>query len=263
MTTFTRMGARIALFTLVTGATLGFAQSDPPFAGRWKLNLAKSDLGQLTTTYATVSGGYKVTVDGMSYSISSDGTPARTPWGFMQSLTVVDPSTFVVVATLEGKLLGRDTIRIAPGGRTLSISGIAMKANGEGSANQTTMRRVGRGSGLAGKWQADKMTSSSPGVLDLSMKGADVIVLAFPDANGACEGRFDGKDNPVSGTMFDKGWTCAFASRTSHGFHVLFKKDGQPMYRAAYIATADGRTLNETSGAVATREKVKLVYERQ
>src|SRR5437870_2728486 len=54
--------------------------SDLPYAGKWKVNLAKSDFGQTTVTYESMSGGeMKVTIDGLSYTFKADGKIIRLP----------------------------------------------------------------------------------------------------------------------------------------------------------------------------------------
>ena len=45
-----------------------------PYGGKWKLNVAKSDFGQLTLVYEALPGGaYKGTMDGLSFTFTLDG----------------------------------------------------------------------------------------------------------------------------------------------------------------------------------------------
>ena len=60
---------------LVGLAALTYAAADP-YVGKWKLNPAKSDFGQLTATYEQLpGGGYKATMDGLSYTFTMDNNP--------------------------------------------------------------------------------------------------------------------------------------------------------------------------------------------
>jgi hypothetical protein len=71
--------------TLLVAVLLGMSPAllradDPPYAGTWKLNPAKSDFGEQTVTYEeTGSGEMKVTGDGQSYTFKADGKDYPTP----------------------------------------------------------------------------------------------------------------------------------------------------------------------------------------
>ena len=44
---------------------------------------------------------------------------------------------------------------------------------------------------------------------------------------------------------------------------LMIKKDAKPFFKVSYTVAADGKTMTETGGAVATGEKIKIVYDRQ
>ena len=61
-------------FMVVLAAAASLAAADLPYAGKWKINLAKSDFGETTITIAqTGSGQMQYTADGMSYTFRIDG----------------------------------------------------------------------------------------------------------------------------------------------------------------------------------------------
>lgn len=58
----------------VLTASVTLSAADPPYAGKWKMNPAKSDLGQMTVTYEQLpSGDMQATIDGQSYKFRMDG----------------------------------------------------------------------------------------------------------------------------------------------------------------------------------------------
>ena len=256
------MRTRLAVVALLATASNGLAQPDAPYVGKWKVNLEKSNFGQLTIMYEAVDGGFDVSMDGASYRITTDGKPAKTPWGSMQSLSSVDANTYVAVNRLDGKLLGTDTMRISADGRRLTIDSRVMKASGEASTDRVTLRRISGTSGLAGKWQAENVKSNAPSSLHIAAKPGG-LVLTFVDQNGVCDATFGGAESAVTGPMFDKGWTCAVTANGERGFGLTITRDGKPMYKSVFTVSADGRTLTETGGAIATSEKVTVVYDRQ
>ena len=244
---------------VVLASTVAAAMADPPYVGKWKLNTAKSDFGQLTATYETVAGGgFKATMDGVSYTFKVDGMPVATPWGTMASWKAINTTTWEIASTASGKPFSTDTVRLSPDGKTMTIdSKMAL-----GATSSTTFTRVSGGPGLAGTWKAAKM-STGAGIVEISAKGTDGIVLRLADMGATCDGKLDGKPNQATGPAFPTGWTCAFTKNGANGFTVAFNKDGKPMYSSTFTASADGKTLTEAGGSVNTKEKTKAVYDRQ
>ena len=258
------MHSSFAVAGIVVIGTAAFTASDPPYIGQWKANLDKSDLGQVTVLYeATPGGGYKATMDGVSYNFRTDGKDTPTPWGSTAAWSSIDATSWQVVNRANGKLVSTDTVKVSPDGKTLSVRSTMMKASGETSDNEMTLNRVSGGPGLAGKWQASNLQSSSPGSMNIAAKGSDGLTITFVDQNGVCDAKLDGKDVAATGPMWPKGWTCALSRHGENAFDLAWKKDGKSMYKYTYTASADGKTLTEEGGAAAASEKTKVVFERQ
>jgi hypothetical protein len=244
---------------ILLASSVAAATADPAYVGKWKLNSAKSDFGQLTATYeAAPGGGFKATIDGLSYTFTTDGKPVATPWGTMASWKAVNATTWEVSNTANGKPFGTDTMKLSADGKTITID----SKTAQGATSTTTFTRVSGGPGLAGTWKAAKM-STSAGILEIGAKGADGIVLKMADMGASCEGKLDGKPNPTTGAAFPSGWTCAFTKDGANGFTVAFNKDGKAMYSSTYTASADGKTLTEAGSAANSKEKTKVVYDKQ
>ena len=59
---------------ILLAAALSAVASEPPYAGTWKTNFAKSDFGETTVTYEQLpSGEMQATSDGLSYKFKLDG----------------------------------------------------------------------------------------------------------------------------------------------------------------------------------------------
>jgi len=244
---------------VVLAATVSAATADPAYVGKWKLNTAKSDFGQLTATYEAVpGGGFKATMDGLSYTFKIDGQPVATPWGTMQSWKAVNATTWEATATANGKPFSTDTVKLAADGKTMTID----SKTATGAVSSSTWTRTAGGPGLAGTWKAAKMATGA-GIVEISAKGTDGIVLKLADMGATCDGKLDGKPNPATGAAFPTGWTCTFTKAGANGFAVAFNKDGKAMYASTFTASADGKTLTENAGAVNSKEKTRSVYDRQ
>lgn len=259
MRTLLRVAGIVLLGSAITAQT-----TNPPYAGTWKLNTAKSDFGQLTATYEAVpGGGFKASMDGVSYTFKIDGKEFPTPWGVTTSWRAIDASTWEATQKTGGKLFSTDIVKISPDGKTMTVTSKVVQASGGTADNTMTFTRVSGGPGLAGTWRAAKMSSTAPGLLDVSVKGTNGITFKWVDQAATCDGAFDGKSHPATGPTWPAGWTCAFAKSGANGFSVTFSKDGKSMYSSTFTVAADGKTMTEVGGGTNTSEKMKAVYERR
>jgi hypothetical protein len=237
--------------------------ADPPFAGTWKLNPAKSDFGETTVTYETLAGGQiKATANGQSYTFAADNKDYPTPWGNTAAWKSIDPNTWEVTIKTNAKVVSTATLKLAPDGKTLTEDAKNLRA-GEVTNDTAVYQRVSGSSGLAGKWKTKNLKIGSPGSVKISTSGSDGVTLTFVEEKGTCSARFDGKDHPATGPVWPSGWTCVAAKSGASALDVTWKKDGKVMFKDTFTASADGKTLTDVSSTPTTTEKVKAVYERQ
>jgi hypothetical protein len=242
---------------------LGVA-AEAPYAGKWKMNTAKSDFGETSMTYEQMpDGGMKATMDGQSYTFKADGKDVMTPWGSTAAWKSTGANSWEMIEKANGKVLSTNMVKLSADGKTLAMDSKRAKADGGTSNDSMTFSRVSGGPGLTGKWKAKNMTSSSPEALTITPKGTDGVTLAMGNEGGVCDAKFDGKSYPATGTLWPSGWTCVVAQGGARGLDVTWKKDGKDMYKSMMVVSDDGKTLTETSTAVASGDKVKIVYDKQ
>ena len=81
------------------------AAADAPYAGKWKMNVAKSNFGDTTVTYEQMPGGeMKTTADGQSYTFKTDGKDTMTPWGVTVAWKAIDANTWEMTEKTNGKV---------------------------------------------------------------------------------------------------------------------------------------------------------------
>jgi len=243
-------------------AVVGLSAADAAYIGKWKLNVPKSDFGQLTVTYeATPDGGIKTTMDGQSYTFKTDSKEVQTPWGTTASWKMINPKTWEMTERTNGKVISTNTLTVADDDKTMKMDSKVMSATGAPHTNNLVFERTAGGPGLGGTWKTSKMSTTSPTVIEIAAKGTDGLTLKFPDQGGTCDAKFDNKDVPATGTMWPTGWTCALTKKGEDGFDVTWKKDGKPMYTSSF--TVSGFVLTENGGAANSTEKIKAVYDKQ
>jgi hypothetical protein len=255
---------RVLCVVVTMAATIVVAASDFPYAGKWKMNPAKSDLGETTVTYEQLpSGEMQATAAGQSYRFKMDGKDYPAVFGGEAAWTALGPATWQTVWKLKGKVLTTDTVTLSADGKTLTVNTKGTKPNGEAIDDTIVYDRVGGGPALAGKWKTKNMKSASPNVLEFTPSGADGLAFKIVDLGLSCDAKLDRRDHPCSGPMLGPGWTVAFANQGARGLDMTVKNDGKVMFNMSYTVSADGKTLTEHGTASGTTEKTKVVYDRQ
>jgi len=250
-----------AIFLLAAGA---IAAGDLPYAGKWKMNQAKSDFKGTTMTYSqTATGEMEYNADGLSYKFKTDGKEYPAVFGMTATWKQIDPVTFETVDKMNGKVISTDTTKISADGKSMTVESKGTKPNGESFDDTVAFQRVSGGPGMAGKWKTAQVKVGSPGVMEFSAAGSDGLTLTLSDYQATCTAKFDGKDYPATGPQVPPGFTLAIRKTGARSFEMIEKDHGKDLYKVEYTVSADGKTLTEIGGATATNEKIKVVYDRQ
>src|SRR6059036_1436777 len=118
------------VFTAATATAV--AAADLPYAGKWKMNLAKSDLGEITVTYEQLpSGEMQATAVGQSYKFKLDGKDYPAIFGNTAAWKSLNPTSWQTTWKLNGKVLTTDTLTLSADGKTLTVNTKGTKPNGE------------------------------------------------------------------------------------------------------------------------------------
>jgi len=95
-------------------AAAALVAADASYVGKWKMNVAKSDFGDTTITFAQApSGGMQMTVDGQTYTFKTDGKEYDGMFGSKMSWKATDASTWECTNKMGAKVLSTDTYKVA------------------------------------------------------------------------------------------------------------------------------------------------------
>ena len=256
------MKTNVVLWALTAAATL--AAADMPYAGKWKMNPAKSDFGAATITYSQLpTGEWQFSADGVSYKFKMDGKEYPNGMGDTAAWKSTGANSWEVAWKINGKFPSTDTLKLSADGKSLTLNTKGAKPNGDAIDDTATYQRVSGSAGLAGKWKTRNVKSSSPGILELAASDGDGLSFREPDFNLTCDAKLDSKDYPCTGPSLAPGWTVAMTQKHNKTLDLMVKKDGKPFYKVNYVVTADGKSMTATGGATVANEKVKMVYDRQ
>jgi hypothetical protein len=258
---------RVARFSLVVLAVAGIVYAaDSPFAGTWKLNLARSEFAGTTMTFEQAgAGAMKLTAEGQAYTFTMDGKDSLTPFSYSAAWTQVDAVTWQTVYKLPGAgaVMSTDTTKLSADGKALTVTSRGTMPNGERFENVAVYQRVSGATGLAGTWKTTKVQQSSPDRMEIAPYEGDGLAWKIVAYEATVNAKFDGKDYLATGPMLPPGFTLAMRKIGERSFDLIQKLKGKVIYRGTYTLSADGKTLTVVSAAEGTQEKVKAVYERQ
>src|SRR5215471_5539397 len=118
------------------------AAAEAPYAGTWKMNVAKSNFGDTTVMYESMSGGeMKATMDGQSYTFKTDGKDVMTPWGMTMAWKAVNANTWEVTEKTNGKVSNTATTKISADGKMMTLDQKRVKGDGSISNDSMTFDR--------------------------------------------------------------------------------------------------------------------------
>lgn len=255
---------RVLCLAFTVPAITAVTAADLPYVGKWKMNPAKSDFGEMTVTYEQLpSGEMQATTAGQTYKFKMDGNDYPAWFGNHAAWTSLSPTSWQTIWKVNGKVIVTDTVTLSADNKTLTINSKGTKPNGERIDDTVVAERVSGGPGLAGKWRTKNMKSTSPSVLEFATSGADGLMYKVVDMGLSCAAKLDGKDYPCSGPTMGPGWTVAVADQGASGLDMTVKNAGKPLFKVTYTVSADGKTLTEIGTATATSEKTRVVYDRQ
>lgn len=249
----------IATVVASLAAASAVAQS-PSFAGSWKMNLAKSQLGGMVYSISkTPSGMWHYSSGGFEADFDLTGKEHVMPSGVGVVGKELSPTSWELTFRMNGKTVQKTHFTRA--GNSISSVADVIGADGKTTQMKTVDTRVAGGPGFIGKWKAGEMAGAAL-TLRITLDGATGITMISPESQTTIKGSFDGKDYPVMQAGQATKFTNAF-SRVGKSIKVTGKLNGKVMSEDVYTLSADGKTLTDVSTAIATGEKTKAVFDRQ
>ena len=248
----------VAVMVVCTGAAIA---ADAPYLGKWRMNVAKSNVtGQTLTIEKTASGMMRYESGGFVYEFKTDGKEYPMPDGGTTSWKVVDAKTWDVTNRRNGKVTAN--YRLVLDADTMTFQSVLSKADGGTLTESGKATRMSGGPGFAGKW---KISAAKPAVttMDITANGTDGVTIVMPEQGASCKAKFDGKDYPYTGTLVGTGSTYALKKTGPSSFEITEKLNGKALYVDKISVSEDGKTLTLDGSPTSANEPVKVVYDRQ
>ena len=251
----------VCTLILAFGLTSIVIAAEPNFAGTWKLNLSKSQLGGVVYTFdKKPSGVWHYSGGGFDTDFDLAGKEYTMPTGMSIVGKELSPTSWELTFRANGKVASKSKVTL--NGNTLNWVSDVISPDGKTVQQTSSDTRVSGGPGFVGKWKAGDVKGAST-MLKITTDGGNGITVEAPEYQSICKGSFDGKDYPVIQTGQPSKVTNAFKKTGPNTFEVTTKMSGKPFAVDVYTISADGKTLTDESTTTATNEKTKSVFDRQ
>jgi hypothetical protein len=117
------IAAMILLATRIAASAQSDKTTDLPYAGKWKLNFAKSDFGETTIAFTKrASGQMQFTAMGQSYTFQMDGKDYPALFGRTAAWKTIDANSWQTTIKQDGKLLVTETTKLSADGKALTVN---------------------------------------------------------------------------------------------------------------------------------------------
>jgi hypothetical protein len=254
--------ASLALFLLAASAGAALA-APSPFAGTWKLNVAKSKLTGDTVSYSKTPTGfrfsngstvtYDIVVDGKDHPMIFDRTTAWTGAG---------KNSWDAVTKAHGTVLSRTHRTLSADGKIMTIAYTEYRADGTTTQESDTYTRVSGGPGLAGKWK-DTSTKAASDVMAIAIPGPGRFEISYPTDKSGVSGKTDGSPAPFAGPLTPPGATSHVKAVGPNRWQIDGTLKGKTYFTGSMSVSADGKTLTRTTWIPGKgSEKAVEVYDK-
>jgi hypothetical protein len=252
------------LATLAVVSGPAFAATGP-FAGTWKLNVAKSKFTGETVTYTKTAQGFRYSNGStVAYDFKMDGKdyPTGIP-GRTMAWSPAPGGGYDTVAKNDGKVLSKTHRSFSADGKAMMASYTEYRADGTVVHEGDTFRRLTGATGLAGKWGDVKAQAVSSDLV-IATPAAGRFEITYPSDKETVAGTLDGAPAPITGPTVPPGVMASYKGGSGSAWSYEVTLQGKTYEKGVLTLSDGGKTLTDkgwTPGKEA--EAGTSVYDRQ
>ena len=254
----------ITITLLCFGAAPLSRAADDSFAGKWKFNPEKSQLGGLTYKVED-AGNNKITFKfgDTSETVSLDGKPHTTRFGSTWEVTKNGANAFKWLRKRDGKTLSDATWTVANDGATSTYDTTETRPDGSTSHDVITLKRTGGGtSGLVGTWESTEIKIGSPGTMEVEKSGTNGYSMKNRAYREDTDFKVDGKSYTPKGPNVAPGTTVSAKEMGDNKMKLTYKLKGKVSETDTWELSSDGKTLTETVTYPGEKKQEVDIFER-
>jgi len=246
--------------------SLAAVGAEVPWAGTWKLDVAKSHQTGEAVSFSKRPDGLIRYSDGtaLRYDFRVDGKEYKTYSNRTATWTAVGRHAWNTVIKEDGIVVKEGRRELSPDEKTLTLTIAGRLPDGSPMTNVLTYARASGDSGLLGKWHSTKSEFSAPDIVVISSPSPGVLRVELPTYRYVAEGKTDGTEFSPSGPMVSAGRTTSMKRLSPNKLSYINKLDGKPDSYSIQSIAPDGKSFTEVSWNAGTpSKKTTSVYFKQ
>jgi hypothetical protein len=230
--------------------------------GTWKMNVAKSKFTGDTFTVEAKGNMMRYSNGVVSYDFACDGKVYPVLADRTMTCTGSPAAGYDYSMKAGNNVLATSHRTLSADGKTLTIHGTEVRADGTKPEFTDVYKRQSGTSGLVGKWMNVK-SEGPTGTMVIETKG-NWIKITSPEYKNSVEGKMDGSALPMTGANIPPGVTQTIKAEGANKLHYTVQYNGKVLEEGTQTLSADGKTLvDEEWSPGKMNEKITAVYERQ
>ncbi|MDE1161437.1 MAG: hypothetical protein PW792_05755 [Acidobacteriaceae bacterium] len=238
--------------------------ADNPWFGTWKLNFNKSTLTGNTVTVGKIPNGYHFDLGAVKYDVFEDGQDHSTVGNRTESLKSTGKHEWLRVYKVDGKEVGRATLRLSEDGTKLTEDITGTDADGSTYSQHVTLERADSRPDLAGTWKQTKAAFSARLLMVYSETDGGKWKVETPSSHSVIVFSLDGTPASESGPRAIADETYAYTKVSDTELKYTIFEKGVPYAEGTETVSTDGKMLKDVSWlTVKPAEKEIDVWEKQ
>ncbi len=252
---------QFVLAAALCGAISGVAlAADSPFAGTWKLDIAKSQFTGDTLDYSKTATGMHYSDGAVAYDFAVDGKDYPTMPGRTTSWTKTGAGSWDAVFKASGKVVVKSHKMLSADGSTLSSSWTEYRPDGTTAQGSTVYKRVTGSAGLSGKWK-DVKVQATDDTMKIMIPAMGRYEIVSPAYKSSTMGMTDGTPAPIKGPTVPPGAMASYKAAGMGVWDYTITVQGKAFAKGMLAVSPDGKTLTDTSWTPGKEsEKSMAVY---
>lgn len=242
---------KLTLFALAIVLAAGSAAPcfavTPNWNGTWKRDQARSHMASgIVTTTKTGPESYHLSIGNLALNMTCDGKPHPTLAGRDATCKKLPGGGYEMTTLLHGKVLDRSHVTFSSNGKEQYTTSTDYLPNGKTTTSHSTQIRLSGTSGLAGKWRQTKYSTTSPGIMVISVSG-DTIHFDNPAQKGTLSAKLDGTPAAPTGPNAPKNLTVAVKKISARELHETVRLNGKVIGEDNMTLSPSGKTITDIS----------------
>lgn len=259
---------KLTLYAVALAVAAAFAApcfgATASWNGTWKLDRAKSHMtGGTVDITQTGSQAFRVDMGSVTENITCDGKTHPVIAGRDGKCRKLPGGGYELTTLQNGKVLGRTHLSFSSNGKKQYMTSTNYLPGGKTTTSHSTYTRLSGTTGLAGKWRQTRYSSTSPGIMVISVSG-NTIHFHNPAEKSMLSAKLDGTPATPTGPDAPRGLTDSVKKISPRELHETVRLNGKIVSQETDTLSVNGKTLTEVSWNPAKpNEKEIDVYTKQ